>query len=125
MKQCSFHLQGWLLTCSHETQKLEKGNGIAGSQAGGCSALLRLLLCQQSTLWQAPHLSCQLSPFFHKNPCVRNGLRDPVPIDIFLRVGEKCEKSVEKREKRERKVHEKSLLPEIWSGLKQRLPDGF
>lgn len=52
-------------------------------------------LCEQSALWQAPHLSCQLSPFFHKNQCERNGLRDPVPIDIFLRVGEKREKRKE------------------------------
>lgn len=53
--------------CSHETEKPESGNDFAGSQAGGCSAPLRLFLCEQSTLWQAPHLSCQLSPFFHRN----------------------------------------------------------
>lgn len=40
-------------------------------------------------------------PFLSQEPMyVRNGLRDPVPIDIFLTVGEKWEKSVEKREKR-------------------------
>lgn len=72
-----------------------EGNGFAGSQVGGCLALLRCFLCEQSTFWQAPHLSCQLSPFFHKNQCVRNGLRDPVPTDIFLIVGEKREKKKE------------------------------
>lgn len=71
---------------------------LQGSQAGGCSAPPRLFVSNHTLAGSSPELPAK--PFLSQEPMyVRNGLRDPVPIDILLTVGEKWEKSVEKREK--------------------------
>lgn len=51
----------------HRRQRWEmalQGARLAGVQHR-CNSLY-----EQSPLWQAPHLSCQLSPFLHKNQCM-------------------------------------------------------